>query len=484
MKFRSSLTKGGVVLAFFFFALFFIAFNSRLSPTVLAFPDGAPVGTSGAPGEVTCTDCHSQNTLTGQFQIIAPSGYVPGQTYQITVQHTTNDASRKRWGFQITALRPGNTAAGTFASTDLNTQTLSGGGRFYVDQTSTGSFRNQTGGATWTFNWTAPATDVGTVTFYAAGLQANNANGDSGDQTYTATAQVPKAAPAPAHQFTDFDGDGMSDPAVFRPGDQTWYLARSTDGFTGVQWGLGTDMLTPADFDGDNKTDIAVWRPGAPDEAAFYILESSTSTVRVELFGQTGDDPMVIGDWDGDGKADPAVYRDSADGAQSYFYYRGSLNNPGGNITYLQWGATGDKAIRGDFDGDGTMDLAVFRPSNRVWYIRQSSNSQIKYVQWGLDTDKLVPGDYDGDGLTDPAVFRNGVWYVRRSSDGGITYINWGNSSDDLVPADYDGDARTDAAVFRHSDGIWYIRKSSTGTLSALAFGLNPDRAVQAEFVK
>jgi len=46
----------------------------------------------------------------------------------------------------------------------------------------------------------------------------------------------------------------------------------------------------------------------------------------------------MIGDWDGDGKADPAVFRNSVGGAESYFYFRGSAANPGGNITYLRWG--------------------------------------------------------------------------------------------------------------------------------------------------
>jgi hypothetical protein len=479
------MAKGFTVFAVTAFAAFFFAFNStRLTPRTFAYPDGAPDGTSSAPGEVDCTDCHNQNTLTGQFQLILPASYVPGQTYQISVQHTTTDTTRKRWGFQLTSLRSGNTAAGTFADTTLNTQTSSSNGRNYVNQTSTGSFRNQTGGATWTFNWTAPATDVGAITFYSSGLQANNANGNSGDQTYTTSQSISAAAPAPDHQFLDFDGDGKSDPAVFRPSTQIWYLNQSTAGFAAVQWGLGTDILTPADFDGDNRADVAVWRPAAPEVAAFYIFESSTSTVRIELFGQTGDDPTLIGDWDGDGKADPAVYRDSAQGSQSYFYFRGSLNNPSGNITFLPWGTTGDVPVRGDFDGDGLMDVAVFRPSNNVWYIRQSSNSQINYVNWGLSTDKLVPGDYDGDGMTDPAVFRDGIWYVKRSTDGGTTYIYWGLNSDDLVPGDYDGDARTDAAVFRHTDGIWYIRKSNTGTMSAISFGTNSDRAVPAAFVK
>lgn len=485
MRFTVAGLKPFVVLTFVVTLIFFFLTKSAEDHAlVLAYPDGAPTGTSGAPNENDCTDCHNQSTLTGQFQLILPSNYVPGQTYQITVQHTTADASRARWGFQLAALTAANAAAGTFANTTSFTQTSQSGGRRYVDQTTSGTFRNQTGGASWSFNWTAPSTDVGPVTFYSSGLQANNNGGDSGDQTYVVSQAVSPAVAAPAHQFADFDGDGKSDPAVYRPGDRTWYLLMSSSGFAAAQWGIPSDKLTPADFDGDDITDIAVWRPGAAGEAAFYILESGTGTVRVELFGMTGDDPMVVGDWDGDGKADPAVYRDSAAGSQSYFYYRGSLNNPGSNIAYLPWGATGDIAMRGDFDGDDRQDTAVFRPSNRVWYVRQSSNSQMRLFWWGVPSDKFVSGDFDGDGKSDPAVFRDGTWYILRSSDSGVTYINWGVNGDVLAPADYDGDGKTDAAVFRANEGLWFIQRSSNGVPLIFPFGVSSDKAVQAEFVK
>ena len=40
----------------------------------------------------------------------------------------------------------------------------------------------------WTFNWTAPATLGGKITFYASGNAANNSNTQLGDFIYTATA--------------------------------------------------------------------------------------------------------------------------------------------------------------------------------------------------------------------------------------------------------------------------------------------------------
>jgi hypothetical protein len=273
----------------------------------------------------------------------------------------------------------------------------------------------------------------------------------------------------------DFDGDGKSDKSVFRASDSTWYLDRSTAGFSGAQFGNATDKLAPADYDGDGKADIAVWRDTTGE---FYALNSSTGAVRSEAFGQPGD-IVTSGDWDGDGKADLSVYRD---GPQGYFYYRGSLNNPNGAVHYLPWGTSGDKPVRGDFDGDGKQDPVIFRPSTGGWYILQSSDLQVRIQNWGLGTDKLIPADYDGDSKTDLAVYRNGVWYIINSSDGSGRFVTFGIASDTPSAADYDGDGKADIAVFRN--GLWYTMPSASGGFTVTSFGTTADSAVPGAFVR
>ena len=282
---------------------------------------------------------------------------------------------------------------------------------------------------------------------------------------------------------SDYDSDGKADLSVFRPSNQVWYQMNSTAGFTAQSWGLASDKLAPADYDGDNKTDLAVWREDAnnPDFSYFYIFQPSTNSLRIAQFGRIGDNPSLSADWDGDGKADPTVYRDGANAGngQSYFYYQPSAQ-PSVKFAAVPWEISGDLPVRGDFDGNGKQDAAVFRPSNGVWYIQQSSNNQLKAESWGIAGDKLIAADYDGDGKTDVAVLRGTNWYLKQSSDAAFKAYDWGIATDKAVPADYDGDGKADIAVYR--DGNWYIIQSSNSQISYGAFGQTGDLPISLNY--
>jgi hypothetical protein len=118
-----------------------------------------------------------------------------------------------------------------------------------------------------------------------------------------------------------------------------------------------------ADFDGDGHTEIAVFRPS---DGNWYYLKSTTGEYAAVHFGTTGDIPLV-GDFDGDGKTDLSVFRPS-----NSFWYR--LDSSNGQYFAQKFGTTGDVPVAADYDGDNKADLAVFRPSNSVWYILKSSN--------------------------------------------------------------------------------------------------------------
>ncbi|HVE58361.1 MAG TPA: VCBS repeat-containing protein, partial [Pyrinomonadaceae bacterium] len=214
---------------------------------------------------------------------------------------------------------------------------------------------------------------------------------------------------------------------------------------------------------------------------------SATNTVRIEAFGQTGDDPSVVDDYDGDGKADPAVYRAGANsGDPSTWFYRGSLSNPSGNVTYVNWGQNGDFVAPGDYDGDGRADFVVQRNDGitswgRFWMFQTTAG--FSSIRFGNATDRIAPGDYDGDGKTDLCVTQTSSgrirWWYRSSLNGSTNFVDFGISATDFtVQGDYDGDGKTDFAVWRPSaaagaSAFWVL--GSTYGAYSIGFGAQTD---------
>ncbi len=167
---------------------------------------GMHPSSTGAPGEMTCanaqTGCHANaivtndntnmvNTLTYSA---ADSSYVPGQKYTLLLKAQKSGISK--FGFGMVALTTsGNANAGTFAITDANrTQIISGTGslasRKYATHKTNGTPQVSPGLGQWSFDWTAPATNVGDIKFYYASNCTNNNGANTGDQLFLSSFKI------------------------------------------------------------------------------------------------------------------------------------------------------------------------------------------------------------------------------------------------------------------------------------------------------
>src|SRR6185295_9822927 len=130
--------------------------------------------------------------------------YIPGVKQRVTVQ--VADPAQQRWGFELTArlnsdLEKGQ--AGDFTPVDNMTQVICednapkpcASGPSFITHTTAGSRTGTTGGATFQFDWTPPATNAGPVTFYVAGNAANGDANMTGDLIYTSSVQLTPAIP-------------------------------------------------------------------------------------------------------------------------------------------------------------------------------------------------------------------------------------------------------------------------------------------------
>lgn len=431
---------------------------------------------TGAPDEANCSSCHGGEPVnSGGGEIFVsglPVNYRPGQQYPVTV--TLNHFNAVLYGFQTTAIDRVGLGAGAFDIPTANPQQIQelfgkvgGNLRSYIEHTQDGTIPAAPNTKSWTFNWTAPATRKGRITFYSAGNAANGTGGPGGDFIYTGANSTYSGTP-----IASFDGDGISDLSVFRPSSATWYSLNSTDGgFNAASFGAAGDKIMPGDFDGDGKADRAIYRPS---NSSWFILRSLDGGLAGTSFGTTNDVPLT-GDFDGDGQTDFGVFRPST--GTWYIFLVGT-----GQLQVNVFGSSGDKPVPGDYDADGKADVAVYRPSNSTWYIVQSSNGAVQIANFGITGDRPVPADYDGDGKTDVAIFRpsNGVWFILKSS-GGVGGNQFGISTDITTPGDYDGDGLSDIAVYR--DGAWFILYSANNQVEVKFFGLAGDIPVAKGYI-
>lgn len=261
------------------------------------------------------------------------------------------------------------------------------------------------------------------------------------------------------------DGDpGLDMVTNFNPNQETTWGNRIIHGTNGI----ASTSLPPSVYNPilDSVT-TGVFRP---TNGALYLKNSNTTGVAdVAInYGMGGDYP-VVGDWDGNGTATIGVYRNGV------FYLRNS-NTIGIADTYFAFGAPGDQPIAGDWDGNGTDTIGVYRSSTGTFYLRNNNSAGAPSMtfQLGIPGDVGIAGDWDGNGTDTTGVFRpsNGYIYLKNTNSTGYADVglNYGIPGDQPVTGDWNNDGKDTIGVYRN--GTFYLRNSNTIGNADIVFNL------------
>lgn len=206
----------------------------------------------------------------------------------------------------------------------------------------------------------------------------------------------------------DYDGDGKDDECIIRiigsaPNQILhWMIRNSSNGaFRDVQFGRlvsgeSTLAFQGADFNGDGREELIIAQVVTGTGATtWHVADALTGAYVLRCqWGNFNIDFMINpDDYTGDGKADLVAWRAGGTGADARYWYirntaTGALVPPQlfgiGDASFLN----NDIPVRGDYDGDGVADIAVWRPTTgEYWWINSSNGGVPSPIVWGTGAD-------------------------------------------------------------------------------------------------
>jgi hypothetical protein len=204
----------------------------------------------------------------------------------------------------------------------------------------------------------------------------------------------------------DWDGNGTFTDGVFRPAGSPnnpssqaqWFLSNSdipdhTD-IGPFYYGNAGDLPVVGDWDGNGTFTVGLFRPaGSPNNSsgqAQWFLSNSNIANNTDIgpfyYGNAGDLP-VVGDWDGNSTFTVGLFRpagspnNSSSQAQWFLSNSNIANNT--DIGPFYYGSAGDLPVVGDWDGNGTFTVGTFRPAG-------SPNNSASQAQWFLSNNNVA----------------------------------------------------------------------------------------------
>ncbi|HET6178641.1 MAG TPA: FG-GAP-like repeat-containing protein [Candidatus Sulfotelmatobacter sp.] len=322
----------------------------------------------------------------------------------------------------------------------------------------------------------------------------------AGDKSFQASAHLDTYVDPEYVATADFNRDGRVDLVTVNPNYSTVsVLLAAADGRfqPHVEYTIPSDSLFEVivgDFNLDGNSDFAV---GNSSVSFFLGRGDGTFESRIDLtidqtYGRAYS--LASSDFNGDGKPDLAVSQCCGD------------QDPIGNVAIFLGNGDGTfkhKAdypvhlpgqpgtIRAaDFNGDGTVDLAVSNPPNGMIFLGNGDGTFAPPINSIGPIVSLVATDFNNDGRVDLAGIDpsdSGVKILLGNGDGTFQpYREYsaGGSPFGLAVGDFDGDGNNDLAVANQQDAV-VLMGNGDGTLRTprpYTVGGDPVRLAVADF--
>jgi SpoIID/LytB domain protein len=243
----------------------------------------------------------------------------------------------------------------------------------------------------------------------------------------------------------------------------------SGSSFSGAfEWPSRSDGLRSSWF---RIGDVIPGVVGLHRDASWYLHRPGATTSFV--FGRASDKP-ITGDWDGNGTATVGLFREG-------LWYLDN-NNDGHSDRSFAFGRSTDKPVTGDWNNDKKTTVGVVR--GNLWYLDDGNDGHSdRTIAFGRSTDTPLTGDWDGNGTTTIGVFRGGVWYLDNNNDGRADLaFAYGSPTDKAITGDWDGNATTTVGVVRGN--LWLLRNANaSGDFDlSFAFGRSTDQPITGDW--
>jgi len=169
------------------------------------------------------------------------------------------------------------------------------------------------------------------------------------------------------------------------------------------QWG---DLPLSADWDGNGWTDLAVFRPTT---STWYVDLNWDGEADLEftLAGMQSQDIPLAGDWDCDGQDSPGYFRPSD---QTWHFWNG-ISIFQEDLPVLFGDEVNAIPLVGDWNGDGCDTIGVYRPDMGEVNLENQMTAHFDGIDFYAPQNAIpVPGDWGGQGLETLTFFDNGEW--------------------------------------------------------------------------